>query len=91
LIPSFREKARLPDPFQRGRSATLSVSEQKAKGEKNMKKQMSRLLLAALLVFGFSVSVSQAQTKTAAPAKTETKAAAPAGELIDWIPRRSIS
>jgi len=49
-----------------------------------MKKQMSRLLLAALvLVFGSSVSVSQAQTKTAAPAKTEAKAAAPAGDLVD--------
>ena len=48
-----------------------------------MKKQMSRLLLAALvLVFGFSVSVSQAQTKTAAPAKTEAKAKA-AGDLVD--------
>src|SRR5467141_157835 len=49
-----------------------------------MKKQVSRLLLAALiLIFGFSVSVSQAQTKAAAPAKTEPKAAAPAGELVD--------
>src|SRR5882762_9781692 len=48
-----------------------------------MKKQMSRLLLAALvLVFGSSVSVSQAQTKTAAPAKTEAKAKA-SGDLVD--------
>ena len=49
-----------------------------------MKKQMSRLLLAALvLFFSSSVCVSQAQTKTAAPAKTEAKAAAPAGDLVD--------
>jgi DNA uptake protein ComE-like DNA-binding protein len=49
-----------------------------------MKKQMSRLLLAALvLVFSSSVSVSRAQTKTAAPGKTEAKAAASAGDLVD--------
>ena len=47
-----------------------------------MKKQMSRLLLAALVLI-LGSSVSQAQTKPAAAAKTEAKAAAPAGDLLD--------
>lgn len=45
-----------------------------------MKKHMSRLMLAALvLVLGFGVFFSQAQTKPAPAAQ----AAAPAGELVD--------
>jgi competence protein ComEA len=53
------------------------------KGENEMKKQMMRMLLAALvMVLGVTVAISQPQaTKPAASAKTAT--AAPAADLVD--------
>jgi competence protein ComEA len=47
-----------------------------------MKKQMSRLLLIALVLI-FGSSISQAQTKPAPAPKPAAKAAAPAAELVD--------
>lgn len=52
-----------------------------------MNKQMSRVLLAVLVVIlGAAVAFSQPQTKSAAPAKSTaktTQAAAPSGDLVD--------
>jgi competence protein ComEA len=58
------------------------------KGENTMKKHMSRVLFAALLlILGVSVAVSQPQTSAPAQSKPAAKAkpaaAAPAGDLLD--------
>lgn len=51
-----------------------------------MKKQLTRALLAVLVVFlGAFSTISQAQTKSSAPAKSDAKMAqaAPAADLVD--------
>src|SRR6266568_7451647 len=71
---------------QRGKTRKLHSLELR-KGENMMKKQFTRVLLAALVAFlGASIAIAQTPTKSTTPAKstTKSKAAAPASaDLVD--------